>query len=103
MRVLLMVGLLVASAGVGLAYADDSWESSISNWDNSPSNWENSPSNWRNSPANWENSRANRNRWSAHDEEGRSFGYVVPRRDGGANIFSDDGERIGYIPARRRR
>jgi len=80
----------------GTAYAQK-WENSPANWKNSEANWENSPANWENSPANWKNSPAN---WDSdrmvYDEDGDAVGYRVPKKSGGANYFSLDGERIGY-------
>jgi len=94
---------LIAALFVAVpAHADGDWESSPYNWKNSPINWENSPTNWRNSPSNYKNSRMNPNRQGVYDTDGRSSGYTVPRSDGGVNIFSDDGERVGYIPSRRK-
>ena len=77
--------------------AGTAWEDSPYNWDNSINNWENNPNNWQNSPNNWEN---NPNNWSSdriiRDNSGNPTGYVVPKSDGGANIYDFDGNREGY-------
>lgn len=96
----LAIGLITAALLIWAAptLAQD-WRSSPNNWQNSPNNWENSPNNWRNSPNNWNNSP---NRWGneriIRDNHGTPQGYVVPRRDGGMNLFDFDGNRRGYTP-----
>lgn len=70
------------------------WENSSGNWANSPNRWENSPGNWLNSPHRYGNDRILR------DADGMPQGYVVPKPDGGANIFDFQGNRRGYLPAR---
>lgn len=91
--------LLFAAPGQGF---DNSWDSSPHNWKNSPYNWDNSSHNWKNSPHNWGNSPQ---RWNndriVRDNSGRPQGYIVPKADGGANIFNFDGERKAYIPGNR--
>jgi hypothetical protein len=83
-----------------LTFAQD-WKSSPNNWENSPNNWQNSPNNWQNSPQNWNNSpmRFGSDR-IIRDENGNAAGYVVPKSDGGANIFDLNGRRRGYLPSR---
>jgi hypothetical protein len=56
--------------------------------------WSSSPSNWQNSPSRYGNERIIR------DKNGNAAGYVVPKPDGGANIFDLRGNRQGYLPPR---
>ena len=99
--VFLVSALLFAVPGQGFDGFQD-WDSSPQNWKNSPNNWDNSPHNWKNSPHNWENSPQ---RWGneriIRDNSGRPQGYIVPKEDGGANIFNFKGERKVYIPGNR--
>lgn len=96
MKCIIALGLIVASNA--MAY---DWESSPQNWQNSPQNWQNSPQNWQNSPQNWQNSPQ---RWGneriIRDNAGNPTGYVVPRGDGGVNMFDLNGNRKGYVPSR---
>lgn len=71
------------------------WQNSQYNWENSSSNWDNSPSNWDNSPSRWGNERIIR------DNSGHPLGYAVQKSNGGANIYDNDGNRRGYLPALR--
>lgn len=81
-----------------LAFAQ-SFEASPYNFDNSRSNFENSPLNYDNSPLNWQNSPHNAlSDRGIYDNSGNRTGYAVPTDNGTVNIFSDDGERIGYVP-----
>jgi len=79
------------------------WNSSPDNWDNSTLNWENSPIRWENSPMNWDNSTM---KWGndriVRDNQGQPLGYVVPKKNGGANIYDADGNRKAYIPPSNR-
>jgi hypothetical protein len=78
----------------------EGWNTNPNNWKNNESNWENSGSNWNNSPQNWDNSPKNPYRENAlYNEDGKSIGYVVPKEDGGSNIFTNEGKRIGFTPA----
>jgi len=93
----ILIGLMFLSVD---AFALDwNWNTSPNNWNNSKNNYENSENNYNNSPNNWENSVNNPDRRSICNEEGNSIGYVVPKEDGGANIFNNEGKRIGFTPA----
>lgn len=76
------------------------WKSSPYNWQNSPYNCQNSPYNYKNSPYNYNNSPYKYgNDRIIRDNQGRDTGlYVVPRNDGGANVFDRNGDRRGYLP-----
>ena len=52
--------------------------------------------NYKNSPYNYNNSIYNSRRSSFYDSDGNSIGYLVPKEDGGINIYSNQGHRIGY-------
>jgi len=81
-----------------LVLAQD-WNSSPNNWENSASNWENSSSNWDNSPNNWDNSpQRYGNDRIVRDNQGNAAGYIVHKRNGGANIYDKKGNRKAYIP-----
>jgi len=77
-----------------------SYNNSPHNYKNSPHNYENSRHNYNNSPHNYENSphKYDNNR-IIRNESGEGMGYVVPKNDGGANIFDFNGNRLGYVPA----
>lgn len=96
----IMLSVFAMITFISTARAYD-WESSPLNWENSPNNWQNSPNNWQNGPNNWQNS-PNRfgNERIIRDNQGQPDGYVVPRQDGGANIYNLDGTRRGYVPRR---
>lgn len=95
MRTLIVFIIVLFSVSV---WAGD-WNSSPSNWENNPSNYENSPNNYRNSPNNYRNSPTRYgNPRIIRDNEGEAVGYVVPKQDGGANLFNFKGERQGYVP-----
>lgn len=74
------------------------YKNSPLNYENSSLNYENSELNWKNSSMNWDNSTMNSKRKSVYDEDGDSVGYVVEKDNGGSNIFSNSGKRIGYVP-----
>jgi hypothetical protein len=97
MKTFALIFILTFSA----ACSAQDWNSSPNNWENSPSNWENSPNNWKNNPNNWDN---NPNRWGnervIRDNDGNPAGYVVPKNNGGANFYDNDGNRSNYLPAR---
>ncbi len=77
-----------------------SYNSSPLNYNNSSLNYENSSLNYNNSPLNYENSQLNpNNNRIIRNENGEGMGYVVPKDDGGANIFDFNGNRLGYVPA----
>ncbi len=91
----LFLGLFWASP----VFSFNSWENSPNNWENSKMNWENSEMNWKNSPMNYENSPMKyNNKRIIRDNQGNPEGYVVPKDDGGANVFDMDGDREGYVP-----
>ncbi len=74
------------------------WKSSPYNWENSEHNWENSGFNYDNSPMNWENNPMNLNSDRIiRDADGVPSGYIVPKDNGGSNIFNLEGDRDGYI------
>ena len=80
---------------------ESDWYAGPNRWENNPANWVNSPLRWENSPANWLNSPYRHgNDRILRDAEGMPKGYVVPKPDGGANIFDFEGNRRGYLPAR---
>ncbi len=90
--------MLLALAWGSAAWGQD-WNSHPNNWQNSPNNWDNSPNNWKNSPNNWDNSPKNwGNPRTIRDNHGNPQGYVVPRNDGGLNLFDSQGNRRGYAP-----
>ncbi|MDD4952427.1 MAG: hypothetical protein PHV85_07765, partial [Desulfovibrionaceae bacterium] len=68
------------------------WENSENNWDNSPKRWENNPKNWENNPNNPNSKRI------VYDQNGNAIGYVVPKKNGGANYFDLQGNRKAYLP-----
>lgn len=69
----------------------------------SPLNPENSPLQPRNSPLDWRNSPINpESQQLRSPTTGEPLGYVVPRSDGGVNVFAPDGQWIGVSPGRRR-
>lgn len=91
------IGSLPASATAGGA----DWSSSPNRWENSSGNWLNNPNRWENSPANWlNNPHRHGNDRILRDADGMPKGYIVPKPDGGANIFDFQGNRRGYLPAR---
>jgi len=95
-----LLAALLASAAAAPAAAGD-WAGSPDRWENSPGNWLNSPSRWENNPHNWLNSPHRLgNERILRDPDGTPRGYVVPKPDGGANIFDFQGNRRGYVPAR---
>jgi hypothetical protein len=95
-----LLAALLAFAGADAAAAGD-WNSSPNRWENSADNWLNSPSRWENSPHHWLNSPHRfGNERILRDSGGAPWGYVVPKPDGGANLFDFQGNRRGYIPAR---
>ena len=62
----------------------------------SPLNPENSSLQYRNSQLNWQNSPINpASPQLRSPSTGEPLGYVVPRADGGANVFAPDGQWIG--------
>jgi hypothetical protein len=67
------------------------------NPDNSTWNWQNSPMNPDNSPLNPSNLGPFSNH-STYDNNGSQNGYIVPRENGGYNVFDSDGNRTGYNP-----
>jgi hypothetical protein len=74
------------------------WDSSPYNWENSEHNWENSGFNYDNSPMNWDNNPMNLNSDRIiRDTDGNPTGYIVPKDNGGSNIFNLEGDRDGYI------
>jgi hypothetical protein len=101
---ILRATILVAALGLPFAASParaTDWQTSPNRWENSSGNWLNSPQRWENSPANWLNSP---NRYGndriLRDADGMPKGYIVPKQDGGANIFDFQGNRRGYLPAR---
>ena len=90
---------IIMGISICVAVAGD-WNSSPNNWENSPNNWNNSPNNWNNSPNNWNNSP---NKWGndriIYDNDGQPKGYVVPKENGGANVYDLNGNRRGYKPS----
>jgi len=92
-----IISLIVVLFSVSVWAGD--FNNSPNNWDNSPNNWENSPNNWENSPNNWENSpNKYGNDRILRDADGNAVGYVVPKDDGGANVYNLEGERKAYLP-----
>ena len=74
------------------------WEDSPNNWENSENNWENSELNYENSPMNWDNNPMNlSSERIIRAPEGNATGYIVPKENGGANIFDLEGNREGYL------
>jgi hypothetical protein len=100
---LLIVFVLCSSVSIAFESKGDfqSWHSSPNNWENSHSRWQNSPDNWRNSPNNWRNSplRFN-NKRILRDNIGNPRGYIVPKSNGGLNVYDLEGERQIYLPPR---
>lgn len=96
-KIILFTVACVLSAG--LAWGFTSFDNSPNNFDNSPLNFDNSPNNFDNSPMNFKNSpmRFN-NKRIIRDNSGRARGYVVPKDNGGANVFDMRGNRQMYIP-----
>jgi hypothetical protein len=98
MKTLTLVLVLIAGTAYGQA---TDYNSSPYNYKNSPYNYENSEYNYRNSPYNYDNSPMKYgNDRIIRDESGNARGYVVPKPDGGANIFDLQGNRQGYVPGR---
>lgn len=65
----------------------------------SPLNPENSSLQYRNSPLNWQNSPLNpASPQLRSPTTGEPLGYVVPRADGGINVFAPNGQWIGVQP-----
>lgn len=92
-----IVSILLILIFVSFVYAG-SWEDSPYNWNNSPYNWQNSPYNWQNSPYNWDNSRYNYDRDNGiYDRQGNSWGYTIPKSNGGFNIYDSNGNWQGYV------
>jgi hypothetical protein len=82
------------------ANSPQNWRNSPDNWQNNPQNWQNKPQQWQNSPDNWQNSADNYNNANGiYDSNGNRLGYAVPRPDGGANYFNNNGDRTGYQPS----
>jgi sortase (surface protein transpeptidase) len=93
----ILIGIMFLSVD---AFALDwNWNTSTYNYKNSKDNYENSEYNYKNSPDNWSNSQYNPERKSICNEEGQAIGYVVPKDDGGTNIFNNEGKRIGFTPS----
>lgn len=94
-KLIIIIAVVLFSTVAG---AQD-WNSSPQNWENSPSNWQNSPNNWNNNPNNWDNSPQ---KWGndriVRDTRGNPTGYVVPKQDGGVNMYDLKGNRTGYTP-----
>ena len=75
-----------------------SYNSSPYNYKNSPYNYDNSQYNYKNNPYNYDNSPYNpSNDRIIRNERGQEMGYMVPKDDGGANIFDFNGNRLGYL------
>ena len=105
MKNLLVWIILISVAATGTSYAQQSmnWNNSPDNWPNSPDNWENSSQNWQNSPNNWQNSPNNFSATNGvFDNHGRQIGYEVKAPSGVTNIYSTNGQRMGYVPAQTR-
>lgn len=100
----LLIGLIGLSLfQIALAQQSMNWNNSPDNWQNSSNNWENSPQNWKNSPQNWSNSPNNFGATNGvFDSQGRQVGYEVQAPSGVTNIYSNNGQRLGYVPARPR-
>lgn len=76
------------------------FQTAPNNFDNSTSNFDNSPSNFNNSPMNWANSPQNISATNGiYDDKGNRVGYTTITPKGVINIFSNDGDRLGYVPA----
>lgn len=95
-----LLALYMLVLGV-LEPAAQTYNESPLNWKNSPLNYDNSPLNYRNSPLNYQNSPLNPASPQLRDPAtGQSEGYVVPRPDGGINVYSPSGEWVGTVPGR---
>ena len=98
MKNLIVWIVLISVAATGTSFAQESL-----NWNNSPQNWQNSPDNWENSSQNWENSPNNFNATNGvFDNHGRQIGYETQAPSGVTNIYSNNGSRMGYVPAQPR-
>lgn len=99
--------VLVSTTGIFAVpvYAQQAlnWNDSPYNYQNSQLNYDNSPYNYENSPYNYNNSAYN---FSAnngvYDNRGNRVGYEVQAPSGVTNIYSNDGRRMGYVPAPQR-
>ena len=93
-KLLILIVVLFSTTALAQDWnsSPQNWENSPSNWKNSSSNWENSPSNWQNSPQKWGNDRIIR------DNRGQPTGYIVPKKNGGSNIYDLEGNRRMYAP-----
>jgi len=104
MKNLLMWAILIGVAGTGMAHAQQAYNfnDSPDNFQNSLNNFENSPNNFRNSPNNFNNSPNNFNATNGvYDNRGNRIGYEVQAPSGVVNIYSNDGQRMGYVPSPR--
>lgn len=94
---------LLGLASIAQAQQAINFNDSPSNFQNSINNFENSPNNFRNSPNNFENSPNNFGASNGvYDNRGNRIGYEVQAPSGVTNIYSNDGHRMGYIPAPQR-
>ena len=92
-----MKKLIVISLLSNLAIADG-WDSSPFNFDNSEYNFDNSKYNFNNSKYNFDNSPYNLNSDRIiRSPSGKPYGYIVPKANGGANVFDLKGNRKGYV------
>lgn len=92
MRKLILIGLLS-----NLAIADG-WDTSPLNFENSKYNFDNSRYNFDNSRYNFKNSPYNLNsNRILRSPQGKPYGYIVPKVNGGSNVFDLKGNRKGYV------
>lgn len=68
-------------------------------WEVSPLSPDNSPLKWENSPLNWDNSIVSSKNNGVYDGMGQRVGYVTNTPSGGANVYLNNGHRVGYMPA----
>jgi hypothetical protein len=95
-----VAGALLGALGYALqSEAQTSYNNSPLNWANSSLNFDNSPLNYNNSPLNYNNSPLN---WNAtngvFDVNGNRIGYTTVSPQGTVNIYSNQGDRTGYVP-----
>lgn len=95
--------LVLAAGQVALANPAFDFNASPLNYQNSGLNYENSSLNYRNSPLNYDNSALNpRSGNGIYNSDGHRIGYGVEAPSGVINFFDNNGNRIGYQPAKRR-
>lgn len=99
---LAVLSVLIASCSANAQQAMN-WNENPYNYQNSEYNYENSPYNYQNSPYNYNNSAYNNSANNGfYDNRGNRIGYEVQAPSGVTNVYSNDGRRMGYVPAPQR-